>query len=133
MKGDKEFSGKLVGFDDYVNMVLEDVTEYDSGARTGGKSVVHSKHAEILLNGNGICMVRFSFVFFIRSLLTCSLSSFLVRVRRMCSIQKAKKQSHISYTFPRILQQNERATSDKDSDSRWKNSTCTRSHHVATF
>jgi U6 snRNA-associated Sm-like protein LSm5 len=30
MKGDKEFSGTLVGFDDYVNMVLEDVTElYD--------------------------------------------------------------------------------------------------------
>ncbi|KAM0292717.1 hypothetical protein ACHAO9_003033 [Fusarium lateritium] len=27
MKGDKEFSGTLVGFDDYVNMVLEDVTE----------------------------------------------------------------------------------------------------------
>ncbi|ORY82520.1 like-Sm ribonucleo protein, partial [Protomyces lactucae-debilis] len=57
MKGDKEFSGRLVGFDDYVNMVLEDVTEYDSGAKTGGKSVVHSKHAEMLLNGNGICMV----------------------------------------------------------------------------
>lgn len=27
MKGDKEFSGTLLGFDDYVNMVLEDVTE----------------------------------------------------------------------------------------------------------
>lgn len=27
MKSDKEFSGTLVGFDDYVNMVLEDVTE----------------------------------------------------------------------------------------------------------
>lgn len=27
MKGDKEFSGTLNGFDDYVNMVLEDVTE----------------------------------------------------------------------------------------------------------
>ena len=27
MKGDKEFVGTLKGFDDYVNMVLEDVTE----------------------------------------------------------------------------------------------------------
>jgi U6 snRNA-associated Sm-like protein LSm5 len=27
MKGDKELVGTLRGFDDYVNMVLEDVTE----------------------------------------------------------------------------------------------------------
>ena len=27
LKGDKEFVGTLRGFDDYVNMVLEDVTE----------------------------------------------------------------------------------------------------------
>ncbi|CCJ28305.1 hypothetical protein PMAC_000545 [Pneumocystis sp. 'macacae'] len=27
MKGDTEFSGILLGFDDYVNMVLQDVTE----------------------------------------------------------------------------------------------------------
>jgi small nuclear ribonucleoprotein (snRNP)-like protein len=29
MKNDKEFVGTLRGFDDYVNMVLEDVTEYE--------------------------------------------------------------------------------------------------------
>ncbi|KAJ6073853.1 Ribonucleoprotein LSM domain eukaryotic/archaea-type [Penicillium canescens] len=35
MKGDKEFSGTLLGFDDYVNMVMEDVTEFDyTGAQT---------------------------------------------------------------------------------------------------
>lgn len=51
MKGDKEFSGTLLGFDDYVNMVLQDVTEYD--ATTGSRE----KHEELLLNGNGICMV----------------------------------------------------------------------------
>ncbi|RPB23230.1 like-Sm ribonucleo protein, partial [Terfezia boudieri ATCC MYA-4762] len=50
MKGDKEFSGMLVGFDDYVNMVLEDVTEYDSA----GAQV---KLKKILLNGNNICML----------------------------------------------------------------------------
>ncbi|GIJ91522.1 RNA-binding protein lsm5 [Aspergillus pseudoviridinutans] len=50
MKGDKEFSGTLLGFDDYVNMVLEDVTEFDySGAQV--------KLPKILLNGNNICML----------------------------------------------------------------------------
>ncbi|KAG5291342.1 small nuclear ribonucleoprotein LSm5 [Histoplasma capsulatum var. duboisii H88] len=50
MKGDKEFSGTLLGFDDYVNMVLEDVTEFDyTGSQT--------KLSKILLNGNNICML----------------------------------------------------------------------------
>ncbi|KAL8694959.1 MAG: hypothetical protein Q9224_003472, partial [Gallowayella concinna] len=40
----------LLGFDDYVNMVLEDVTEFDySGS--------HIKLPKILLNGNNICML----------------------------------------------------------------------------
>ncbi|TGZ78379.1 like-Sm ribonucleo protein [Ascodesmis nigricans] len=50
MKTEKEFSGTLVGFDDYVNMVLEDVTEYEA---TGEKI----KREKILLNGNNICML----------------------------------------------------------------------------
>ncbi|KAN0076651.1 hypothetical protein V8E54_006793 [Elaphomyces granulatus] len=64
MKGDKEFSGTLLGFDDYVkvikklftalakilDMVLEDVTEFDySGSQ--------EKLPKILLNGNNICML----------------------------------------------------------------------------
>ncbi|KXL50541.1 hypothetical protein M433DRAFT_84452 [Acidomyces richmondensis BFW] len=51
MKGDKEFSGTLLGFDDFVNMVLEEVTEYDlsSGSQT--------KLPKILLNGNNVCML----------------------------------------------------------------------------
>ncbi|KAF1354880.1 LSM domain-containing protein [Delphinella strobiligena] len=55
MKGDKEFSGTLLGFDDFVNMVLEDVTEYDY---TGSAN----KMSKILLNGNNICIVRSSFL-----------------------------------------------------------------------
>ncbi|EEH19626.1 U6 snRNA-associated Sm-like protein LSm5 [Paracoccidioides brasiliensis Pb03] len=52
MKGDKEFSGTLLGFDDYVNMVLEDVTEFDyTGAQT--------KLPKILLNGNNVCMLAY--------------------------------------------------------------------------
>ncbi|MCJ1291999.1 RNA-binding protein lsm5 [Xylographa carneopallida] len=45
-----EFAGTLLGFDDYVNMVLEDVTEFDySGSQI--------KLSKILLNGNNICML----------------------------------------------------------------------------
>ena len=53
MKGDKEIVGTLMGFDDYVNMVLEDVVEYEAtpeGRRT-------TKLEQILLNGNQICML----------------------------------------------------------------------------
>ncbi|EMR08857.1 hypothetical protein PNEG_02643 [Pneumocystis murina B123] len=51
MKGNTEFSGTLLGFDDYVNMVLEDVTEYNVSTGT------LEKHKQLLLNGNGICML----------------------------------------------------------------------------
>ncbi|KAF9692495.1 hypothetical protein EKO04_009678 [Ascochyta lentis] len=50
MNGGKEFTGKLVGFDDYVNMVLEDVTEIDPAE---GNNTL----PKILLNGNNICMM----------------------------------------------------------------------------
>ncbi|KAI6302581.1 hypothetical protein MCOR03_007711 [Pyricularia oryzae] len=72
MKGDKEFSGLLVGFDDYVNMVLEDVTElyvppschyatrpspYLYSLSSSDYSGNHTKMSKILLNGNNICML----------------------------------------------------------------------------
>eukprot|EP01048_Picozoa_sp_COSAG05_P012739 COSAG05_NODE_1300_length_5243_cov_15.420101_6_plen_86_part_00 len=53
MKGDKELVGILRGFDDYVNMVLEDVTEYEitpEGMRV-------SKVNQILLNGANIALL----------------------------------------------------------------------------
>ena len=50
MKDEHEFSGTLVGFDDFVNMVLEDVTEYDASGQT-------TKRSKMLLNGNSICML----------------------------------------------------------------------------
>eukprot|EP00922_Rhytidocystis_sp_ex-Travisia-forbesii_P033051 GHVS01049163.1.p1 GENE.GHVS01049163.1~~GHVS01049163.1.p1 ORF type:complete len:145 (-),score=43.07 GHVS01049163.1:345-779(-) len=53
MKGDKELVGTLRGFDDYVNMVLDDVTEY-SFTPTGIKET----HLDsILLNGTNITML----------------------------------------------------------------------------
>lgn len=53
MKNDREFTGTLLGFDDFVNMVLEDVTEYEITPK-GRKS---TKLAQTLLNGNNICML----------------------------------------------------------------------------
>lgn len=50
MKNDKEIVGTLLGFDDFVNMVLEDVTEYE--ILPEGKRV--TKLEQILLNGNNI-------------------------------------------------------------------------------
>ncbi|KAJ2734342.1 RNA-binding protein lsm5 [Coemansia sp. BCRC 34962] len=53
MKSEKEFVGTLLGFDDYVNMVLEDVTEYE----TLGTTKKVNQLDQILLNGNNICML----------------------------------------------------------------------------
>ena len=52
MRGSTEFVGTLKGFDDYVNIVLEDVTEftYDSQGRRRDIQLESS----ILLNGNSI-------------------------------------------------------------------------------
>jgi len=49
----KRVCGTLKGFDDYVNMVLEDVTEYEQtpeGLRT-------EQLEQILLNGNNVCIL----------------------------------------------------------------------------
>jgi U6 snRNA-associated Sm-like protein LSm5 len=54
MKNDKEFVGVLRGFDDYVNMVLEDVTEIDHAADgTQTRTQIES----ILLNGNNVALM----------------------------------------------------------------------------
>lgn len=53
MKNDKEIFGTLLGFDDFVNMLLEDVTEYETTPE--GRRV--TKLDQILLNGNNITMV----------------------------------------------------------------------------
>ena len=84
MKGDKEFEGTLSGFvhllssffvsffglalftslflpnvrffrfDEYVNMVLEDVVEYDF-APTGER--LENRVGQMLLNGNNVCLL----------------------------------------------------------------------------
>lgn len=53
MKGDKELTGTLRGFDVFVNMVLEDVIEYEITAE--GTRETHLE--QILLNGNNIALL----------------------------------------------------------------------------
>ncbi|XP_021105821.1 U6 snRNA-associated Sm-like protein LSm5 isoform X1 [Heterocephalus glaber] len=53
MKSDKEIVGTLLGFDDFVNMVLEDVTEFEITPE--GRRI--TKLDQILLNGNNITML----------------------------------------------------------------------------
>uniref|UniRef100_A0A336MBZ5 U6 snRNA-associated Sm-like protein LSm5 n=2 Tax=Culicoides sonorensis TaxID=179676 RepID=A0A336MBZ5_CULSO len=53
MKNDKEMVGTLLGFDDFVNMLLEDVTEYENTSE--GRRI--TKLDQILLNGNNITML----------------------------------------------------------------------------
>ena len=52
-QGNTELVGTLRGFDEYVNMVLEDVTQYDI-TPTGRKE---TKLDQILLNGNNVCLM----------------------------------------------------------------------------
>ena len=54
MKSEKELVGTLRGFDVYVNMVLEDVTEYEM---TANGRVATGTLDQILLNGNNIAML----------------------------------------------------------------------------
>jgi len=53
MKNDREFAGTLLGFDDFVNMVLKDVTEYEVTEEGRKKTQL----AQTLLNGNNICLL----------------------------------------------------------------------------
>ena len=54
MKSEREFVGTFLGFDAFVNMVLEDVTEYHNTPDGG----TITKLDQILLNGNNVAMVR---------------------------------------------------------------------------
>ncbi|CAD6580235.1 MAG: RNA-binding protein lsm5, partial [Tremellales sp. Tagirdzhanova-0007] len=53
MKNETEFTGTLMGFDDYVNMVLKDVKEFEV-TPTG---IVETDLGQTLLNGNNIAML----------------------------------------------------------------------------
>jgi U6 snRNA-associated Sm-like protein LSm5 len=50
MKNDSEFKGTLLGFDDFVNVVLTNVTEYKG-------EVEVQKQSQLLLNGSNISLL----------------------------------------------------------------------------
>ncbi|ORZ36579.1 hypothetical protein BCR44DRAFT_1401978 [Catenaria anguillulae PL171] len=54
MKSQVEFVGTLIGFDEFVNMVLENVTEY---TRDDQGNLVPNQLDQILLNGGSVAML----------------------------------------------------------------------------
>ena len=58
MKGQTEIVGTLRGFDDYVNLVLDDAIEYSpSDGRNVGEICKTVLQSEILLNGNHVTVL----------------------------------------------------------------------------
>eukprot|EP01054_Gregarina_sp_Poly1_P008635 Gregarina_sp_Poly_1__8634@NODE_5130_length_406_cov_241_460177_g3623_i0_p1_GENE_NODE_5130_length_406_cov_241_460177_g3623_i0NODE_5130_length_406_cov_241_460177_g3623_i0_p1_ORF_typecomplete_len106_score14_08LSM/PF01423_22/2e16LSM14/PF12701_7/0_085DUF150_C/PF17384_2/0_13_NODE_5130_length_406_cov_241_460177_g3623_i042359 len=59
MRSQKELVGVLRGFDDFVNMVLDDVTEYTWEPSADGKSLeAKTEYREaILLNGSNVAIL----------------------------------------------------------------------------
>jgi U6 snRNA-associated Sm-like protein LSm5 len=55
MKETKEFYGTLVGFDEFLNMNMEDCKEYDVVEGDQRKQV--AKLESILLNGSHVCLM----------------------------------------------------------------------------
>lgn len=55
LRGDRELVGTLRGYDEFVNMVLDDVTEFEDAVDGGERVQTH--RAQVLLNGNNVCML----------------------------------------------------------------------------
>lgn len=59
LKNEQEFCGTLKGFDELVNMVLEDVVvyEYTPDDGTSKQNRIETKVPSLLLNGSNICFM----------------------------------------------------------------------------
>jgi len=57
MRGQTEIVGTLRGFDDYVNLVLDDAVEYSPDPRNNNEIVKTELQSEILLNGNHVAVL----------------------------------------------------------------------------
>ena len=56
MQDEKEYYGILRGFDEYLNIVLDDVQEFEDRGH-GGKRVLLAPVESMLLNGAHVCMI----------------------------------------------------------------------------
>jgi U6 snRNA-associated Sm-like protein LSm5 len=57
MRGSKEVVGTLRGFDDFVNLVLDNAVEYTPDPDNKEKFIKNELDTEILLNGNQIAIL----------------------------------------------------------------------------
>lgn len=57
MRGQTELTGILRGFDDFVNLVLDDAVEYSPDSRNPSILIKTDLQSEILLNGNHIAVI----------------------------------------------------------------------------
>mmetsp|Transcript_7187 Transcript_7187/g.11001 ORF Transcript_7187/g.11001 Transcript_7187/m.11001 type:complete len:97 (-) Transcript_7187:214-504(-) len=57
LRGTKEIVGTLRGFDDYVNLVLDEAVEFSPDPADGSKVIRTELETEILLNGNQIAVL----------------------------------------------------------------------------
>ncbi|KAL3234616.1 U6 snRNA-associated Sm-like protein LSm5 [Nakaseomyces bracarensis] len=60
LQSHREFKGKLLGFDEFVNVILEDPVEYTTEVVGGNElksEVVMEHHGRMLLSGNNITML----------------------------------------------------------------------------
>mmetsp|Transcript_51061 Transcript_51061/g.94581 ORF Transcript_51061/g.94581 Transcript_51061/m.94581 type:complete len:88 (-) Transcript_51061:840-1103(-) len=57
MRGSTEITGTLRGFDDFVNVVIDDAVEYSPDPRDPSRIVKTEIGGEILLNGNHVAVM----------------------------------------------------------------------------
>lgn len=57
LQSEREFTGTLVGFDDFVNVIIQDATEWTTSQTTGISEKVMEHHGRLLLSGNNINML----------------------------------------------------------------------------
>lgn len=56
LQSNREFTGTLVGFDDFVNVIIEDATEWTINEKNENELVMEH-HGRLLLSGNNINML----------------------------------------------------------------------------
>lgn len=57
LQSNREFTGTLVGFDDFVNVILEDAVEWTNNSGSSDLDKVMEHHGRLLLSGNSIAML----------------------------------------------------------------------------